>query len=126
MRNELTRIYRDTLYEFKRAKESDIDVDYWQGRKDAMRLCLALILPDLENSMNDLLDISSNYRPTESELVQQLLETAVYNVATIVYEIEEMPRVDGRTVLNLKNFVKQYDYLAEKGKFKIIEDHCLS
>lgn len=122
---QLRDLYRDTLIEFKQNAGFE-DQDYWQGRKDAMRLCLTLILPELEDNLRTLLETSPNYIPVESELIQDLLDDAVYNVAAIVYEIEELPRVDGRTLLNLKNFVRRYDYLAKQGKFKIITDHCLS
>ena len=88
-----------------------------------MRLCLSILRQD--DNLRDLLDSSSGYIPVDSELFQDLLEDAVYNVAAILYEIECEERVHPQTRLNLERFVDRYDYLAEEGKFRVIEDHCL-
>ena len=120
---ELNQLYKETYLTFKKNNGTK-NQDYWQGRKDAMRLCLSILRQD--DNLRDLLDSSPGYIPVDSELFQDLLEDAVYNVVAILYEIECEERIHPQTRLNLERFVDKYDYLAKKGKFRVIDDHCLA
>lgn len=117
-------LYRETMDTFKESADSD-DKDYWQGRKDAMRLVYAILDPERKESMEQLLETSPGYIPVDRVMYHELIADAVYNAAAIVWEIEARGKPDFRTIGNLKAFVRSYERIARDGKLPVIDDHCL-
>jgi len=122
--DQIKLIYRDTLEEFHKSTRGE-DEQYWQGRKDAMRVVLALLQSDEADNINTLLETSPGYIPTERAIFQELLKSAVYNAAAIVWELKVDGKADYRTLANLRSFVEGYEYMAQQGKVERITDHCL-
>lgn len=102
--------------------------EYWQGCKDgARRMLMIFVDEERRESLQDVLDNSyGGGRKFDHEIVSDLLEDAVYNIAAIVYEINyEKPHPQTRH--NLKQWIERYEYLSrERGLFPVIDDHCLS
>jgi len=55
-----------------------------------------------------------------------LLEDAVYNIAAILYELDDLRKTHPQTKRNLYSFIERYDLLSLKGVVPVISDHCLS
>jgi hypothetical protein len=117
-------LYRETFNMFYQNADGE-DRDYWQGRKDAMRLVYAILDPERKESMKRILESSPGYIPTDQEFFHELIADGVYNAAAIVWEIEEMGKPDRQTIANLRAFVRDYESAARDGKLPVIDDHCL-
>jgi len=79
---EIVDLYDSAQVEFRTTKEKE----YWQGRKDGLRLALALLQPD-EKVWNILNKSSGGFRIEEKEQYRKFLEDIYYNVCDMVYSI---------------------------------------
>lgn len=109
----------DTYSQFRKTP-----TDYWQGRKDGSRLMYALLGDESLGDLKHLTETSPRHQGTYKEVVNELLADAVYNVAAILYEMENLDRVDIRTKLNLMEFLRDYRAYSSEGMFPVIDDHC--
>lgn len=112
--------YDKAVDEHKRTTEKD----YWQGRKDGLRLALSFIQPD-NKFWKKLNETSYGFQATEKEIIQNNVRDVRYNVAAILYEIQNEKKVHSMTRGNLLSWLSHYDQLAEQGLFIKVEDACL-
>ena len=115
---EAVELLLDTYSQFRKTP-----TDYWQGRKDGSRLMYALLGDDSLGDLKLLTQTSPRSEASDREIVNELLADAVYNVAAILYELEQ-GRVDARTKMNLVLFLQDYHAYASEGMFPVIDDHC--
>jgi len=124
--NEMIQIVDETTEQFQTVVGTAAE-SYWQGRKDAVRSLVAIIIsdPDWKESLERLNASSPGFRKFDQEIIVELLGDVVRDVAAIVWEIKVLEKYDARTLENLQNFVKRYDDLADSGALPVINDHCL-
>lgn len=112
--------YDKAQSEYKTTTEKD----YWQGRKDGLRIALALIEPE-KRHWKQLNDTSYGFHSTEKEIIQNFVKNIRYNTASILWEIREEKKINSLTVGNLLSWIYQYDILAKQGLFVEVEDACM-
>ncbi len=118
--DEIIDAYDKAQDEHKRTTEKD----YWQGRKDGLRIALALIQPE-KKFWKQLNDTSYGFQSTEKEIIQNNVRNVRYDVATILWEIQNEKKVHTTTRGNLLSWLSHYDRLAEQGLYIKVEDACM-
>lgn len=117
---------KDILEQYDKAVDEHrrtTEKDYWQGRKDGLRLALSFIQPD--NKLWKLLNETSyGFQATEKEIIQNNVRDVRYNVSAILWEIEHNKKVHSVTRGNLLSWLSNYDALAEQGLYIKVDDSC--
>jgi len=100
---EIIDLYDKAQEEFRTTKEKD----YWQGRKDGLRLALALIQPE-ETHWNLLNKSSHGFQVEEREQYKNFVEDIYYNVCDLIYCIRHKEKLHPMTISNIQNWIGTY------------------
>ncbi len=100
---EIIDLYLSAKEEHKTSKERE----YWQGRKDGLRLALALLQPN-DKSWDALNRSSYGFRVEEREAYKRFLLDIYYNVCDLVYSIRNKEKIQGMTLSNIQNWIGSY------------------
>lgn len=106
---EIVELYDSAQQEHKTSKERE----YWQGRKDGLRLALALLQPDQQWTM--LNKSSPGFRVEDRERYKAFLKDIYYNVCDLVYSIRHHEKPHYLTVSNIQNWIGSY--MSDKDGF---------
>jgi hypothetical protein len=100
---EIIDLYDSAQEERKTTKEPE----YWQGRKDGLRLALAILQPEEEHWK--LLNQSSyGFRIEEREMYKNFLDSVFYDLCDLIYSIRHKEKPHSLTVSNLQNWLGTY------------------
>jgi hypothetical protein len=86
---------------------------YWQGRKDGLRLALAILEPN--KSRNLLNDSSPGFQVEEREKYKNFLKSIYYDICDLIYSIRHKERIHPLTVSNIQNWIGIYMNLEKEG-----------
>jgi hypothetical protein len=100
---EIVDLYDSAKEEFKTTK----DTEYWQGRKDGLRLALALLQPE-ERIWNMLNHSSHGFRIEEREQYKNFISDIYYDVCDLIYSIRHKEKLNGMTISNIQNWIGTY------------------
>ena len=107
---EIVDLYDSAQAEFRTTKEKE----YWQGRKDGLRLALALLQPD-EKTWDILNKSSGGFRIEEKEQYKRFLADIYYNVCDMVYSIRHKEKIHYMTLSNVQNWIGSYMQMEKTG-----------
>lgn len=96
--------------------------EYWQGRKDGLRLALAILEPG-ESIWKQLTDSSPGFRVTEKEGLLDFMKDARYNIGAALYDYKaDKGRIHIQTIMNLLSWISSYDIASKKGDLLNTDD----
>jgi hypothetical protein len=110
---------REIVEAFNRAaseRRSTKEPEYWQGRKDGLRVALAVLQPgELWDKANET---SPGFRVEEKEALLRFIEDVRYNLGAALWEYieREDKKIHPQTMINLFQWLDSYDRKAKKGE----------
>ena len=97
------------------------DKNYWQGRKDGIRIALSLFHSD-KKTWELLNKTSPEFQDTERDRYKGMLRSIYYDVCDLVNSIRTKRQVHQMTIGNILSWVGVYDQLAIDGFTTKIDD----
>lgn len=121
---EITEEQYRLLYEALFVAENEVrtnknEKEYWQGRKDGMRVFLSIVQPN-EKIWEQLNQSSHGFQDTERDRLLSLLEDIYYNICDILYSINHNEKIHRQTMINTLQWIDWYDTCAKQGLTKEI------
>lgn len=109
---EIAELEQRAQEEHRTSKEPE----YWQGRKDGLRIALAILEPG-EHVWKDLIKTSPGFRIEEKEVLLEMLKDARFNIGAALWEYSEKPErnIHIYTIVNLLQWLASYDQRAAAG-----------
>lgn len=116
--DEILEAENKAAYEFRYVTK---DKEYWQGRKDGLRVALAILEPG-ERVWKDLILTSPGFQETEKDYVLKFLQDAYYNIADMVHSIRNKEPIHGMTFSNIQNWLGTYLTNVKDGVLLPVDD----